>query len=412
MSFYEIYQQYSELDLAKVMAEITADQVMKTLEKSRQEENSLRWRDFLTLLSPQAENYLEEMARQAQLLTRKNFGRVVFIYAPLYLSNYCVNNCSYCGFNTTNHYQRRKLSLAELREEAEVIAAKGIKDILILTGESRKHTPVSYLKDCVEILKEYFSAIAIEIYPLTVDEYRQLIELGVDGLTVYQEVYNQEIYDRVHLAGPKKDYNFRLNALERGCQAGIRRINLGPLLGLDDWRREVFFTGIHAEYLQKKYLDKEISLSVPRLRPHLSNLNTDKQLATDKGESNKLTVDKVMSNKMANKIRENSNIVNNNMFKAIAVNDKNLVQTILAYRLFLPRAGINLSTRENSALRDNLLPLGITKMSAESNTIVGGYSSDGGTAQFEIADNRTVTEIKELLVQKGYQPVFQDWHHL
>jgi 2-iminoacetate synthase len=248
---------------------------------------------------------------------------------------------------------------------------KGIKDLVVLTGESRKHSPVSYIKDSIEILTEYFSSIAIEVYPMETEEYRELVDAGVDGLTIYQETYNEQIYDQVHITGPKKDYRFRLDAPERGCQAGMRRINIGPLLGLDDWRKESFFAGLHANYLQNKYLDTEISLSLPRLRPHMGSF-----------EPNSI------------------------------VDDPALVQIILAYRLFLPRLGISLSTRESDKLRDNLLPLGITKMSAESSTAVGGYAENRGVNQFDISDDRTVAEVKELLLARGYQPVFKDWQQI
>ncbi|MFW6036070.1 MAG: 2-iminoacetate synthase ThiH [Halothermotrichaceae bacterium] len=364
MSFYNRYKAFKNINFKKVYTKVEKKDIEEVLNKDK-----ISVKDFMILLAPQAEEYLEVMAQKARRLTIQNFGRVIFLYAPLYIANYCVNNCAYCGFNVTNKCSRRKLSLTEIRKEGIALAEKGIKDILILTGESRKHSPVSYIKEAVIILKEYFPSVAVEIYPLKVNEYQELIQAGVDGLTLYQEVYNEEIYDQVHISGPKKNYLYRLNGPERGCKAGIRRVNIGALLGLDDWRREGFFTGLHAAYLQYKYIETEISISVPRLRPHLGSFNTE-----------------------------------------VMVDDKALVQLILAYRLFMPRVGLNLSTREAAKTRDNLLPLGITKISAESSTYVGGYTKKAGTAQFEIADTRSLEEIRRLLMEKNYQPVFKDWH--
>jgi len=366
MSFYEEYRRAKNIDLDNFFAKVNRYDVERVLAKDR-----LKEEDFLVLLSPAANDYLEEMAQKAHQLTVQNFGKVIFLYAPLYLANYCVNQCAYCGFNVKNGFKRDKLTLEQVKEEAKAIVNKGIKDLVVLTGESRKHSPVSYIKDSIEILTEYFSSIAIEVYPMETEEYRELVDAGVDGLTIYQETYNEQIYDQVHITGPKKDYRFRLDAPERGCQAGMRRVNIGPLLGLDDWRKEAFFAGLHANYLQNKYLDTEISLSLPRLRPHMGSF-----------EPNSI------------------------------VDDPALVQIILAYRLFLPRLGISLSTRESDKLRDNLLPLGITKMSAESSTAVGGYAENRGVNQFDISDDRTVAEVKDLLLNRGYQPVFKDWQQI
>ncbi|WP_027338844.1 2-iminoacetate synthase ThiH [Halonatronum saccharophilum] len=366
MSFYNEYLKYKGLNLDDVFKRANDNDVRRVLAK-----DSLEWEDFLILLSPVATKHLEEMAQRANKETIQNFGRVIFLYAPLYLSDHCVNQCAYCGFNVKNKFKRKKLNIEEIRREGEAIAKKGIKHLLILTGESRKHSPVSYIKEAVEALKDYFSSIDIEIYPLYKGEYEELIEAGVDGLTIYQEVYNEEIYDQVHITGPKKDYRYRLDAPERGAKAGMRRINIGPLFGLDDWRKEAFFSAIHTQYLQKNYLDLELALSLPRLRPHLGSFQP----------------------------------------KSI-VSDRDLVQIILAYRLFLPRVGISLSTREGENLRDNLLPLGITKLSAESSTAVGGYTQKDSTDQFAISDGRSLKEIKKLLLEKGYQPILQDWHRI
>jgi len=366
MSFYDYYQQFKDLDIKQYFQQVSNGDIEAILD---QEE--IDYQDFLALLSPTATNYLEELAQQAHQKTVQYFGKTMKLYAPLYLANYCVNSCVYCSFNTTNDLARQKLTTEEIRQEAEMIADKGIEHLLILTGESRSETPVSYIAQAVEILTEYFSSIAIEIYPLEQEEYEQLIASGVDGLTIYQETYNQEVYDQVHLSGPKTDYRYRLEAPERGCQAGMRAVNIGPLFGLNEWRKEAFLAGLHAQYLQDQFLETQISLSMPRLKGHLGDFKPDS-----------------------------------------IVNDNNLVQLIVALRLFLPQLGLTLSTRESVELRNNLIPLGITKMSAESSTVVGGYATNKGVGQFDTADNRTVAEIKDLLIESGYQPILKDWHSL
>ncbi|MDW7675935.1 MAG: 2-iminoacetate synthase ThiH, partial [Bacillota bacterium] len=324
---------------------------------------------FLALLSPKAESHLEEMAQKALRLTVQHFGKVIFLYTPLYLANYCVNECVYCSFSIKNKITRKQLSMEEVEQEAKTIAQSGIRHILILTGESRKKSSIDYLKGCVEVLKKYFSSIAIEIYPLTELEYGDLINSGVDSLTIYQEVYDESAYDQLHIKGPKKDYRFRLDAPERACKAKMRAVNIGSLLGLENWRKEAFSTGLHAHYLQNNYIDTEISLSLPRIRPHLGQFHP----------------------------------------KSV-VDDKSFVQILLAYRLFLPRAGITVSTRESAEFRDNLMKLGVTKMSAGSSTEVGGYSGeDSDQGQFDISDERSVEEMRKAIYGHGYQPVFKDW---
>jgi 2-iminoacetate synthase len=366
MSFADKLLKYQEFPFASYLAGVTGADIERTLAKE-----ALVERDFLNLLSEQAVPYLERMAQKAHQLTVQNFGRVILLYTPLYLANYCVNQCAYCGFNVTNRITRKKLTLEEVEKEARAIAQTGLRHILILTGESRQHTPVSYIEDCVRVLKNYFDSISIEIYPLTEEEYGQLVAAGVDGLTLYQEVYDPITYDEIHLAGPKKDYRFRLAAPERACRARMRAVNIGALLGLQDWRKEAFFTGLHAAYLQDKYLDTEISVSLPRLRPHVGNFAPRS-----------------------------------------VVSDRDLVQILLALRLFLPRAGITISTRERAEFRDNLLPLGVTKMSAGSCTSVGGHLEEATEGQFDIADQRSVREMHAMLVSRGYQPLYKDWHHL
>ncbi len=367
MSYFNIYEQLKDEPFEDYFASVTTNDVKQVLAKTR-----LNKYDFLTLLAPAAEELMEEIAQKAHKITVQNFGKTILLFTPLYLSDYCVNKCVYCSYSVENKFERKKLTIDEIEIEAKEIAKTGLKHVLILTGESNLHTPVSYLMDSVEVLKKYFTSVSIEVNPLETEEYSQLVAAGVDGLTVYQEVYNQEIYKRLHLKGPKRNYQYRLDAAERGCKAGMRNVNIGALLGFDDWRKEVFFTGIHAAYLQEKYLETDIGVSFPRLRPYLGSFQPD-----------------------------------------VDVTDKNLVQSMLALRIFLPRIGITLSTRESAELRDQLLYLGVTKMSAGSSTSVGGYAQeDEGTNQFEISDERTVSEVYRSLLKKGYQPVFKDWHIL
>lgn len=364
MSFYDYISTYNNFNFDTFFEDITENTILNILNKDR-----LNKIDFWALLSPLAGNYLEPIARKAEELSLKHFGRTILLYTPLYLSNYCVNRCAYCSYNIDNSIKRKKLNLEEIEAEAKAISSTGLKHILVLTGENEAATPVSYIIDAVKILRKYFDSISIEIYPLTEDQYKEVINAGVDGLTVYQEVYNEKIYDKIHISGPKKNYQFRIDAPERGCKAKMRSVNIGALLGLDDWRMEAFKTGLHGEYLQNKYPDVEVSISIPRIRPHVG-------VFTD----------------------------------IYDVNDKNLVQILLAMRLFLPRAGITLSTREKASLRNNLIYLGVTKMSAGVSTEVGGHAlSSKGDSQFDISDDRSVNEIKHVILAKGYQPIFKDW---
>ncbi|OWZ82827.1 2-iminoacetate synthase ThiH [Natranaerobius trueperi] len=366
MSFLNTYKQLKDIDINEIFNRATFENINRALHKDQPTS-----KDFLLLLSPTAEKYLEDMAKRAHYLTKNFFGKTMMLYTPLYVSDYCANKCLYCGFKADNNFDRKTLTYKELEQEAKAISEMGIRHILILSGESRKHVPLNYLQNCVRLLKEYFSSISIEIYPLETEEYEELIKCGVDGLTIYQEVYNRDIYDTVHLQGPKTDYEFRLNAPERGLQAGMRRVNIGALQGLGPWRKETFITGMHAKYLLDNFPEAEVSISFPRLRPFA-------------GQNNSLQYDEV--------------------------SDKNLVQMIVASRIFLKSAGINISTRESSELRENLLPLGVTRMSAGVSTEVGGYSGvDEGKSQFEISDDRPVQKIKQVLLAHGYQPVLKDW---
>jgi len=367
MSFYEVYKSYEHFDFDRFFNRVTDNDVLRVLVKE-----NLNDTDSLTLLSPQAARHLATTAATAQELTIRHFGKVIYLYAPLYLANFCINSCVYCGFNHANPITRKKLSFEEVEREARIISAYGIRHILILTGESPKETSVSYIADCVRILKQYFTSISIEIYPLDKEQYKQLIETGVDGLTIYQETYDEAHYDELHPKGPKRDYRFRLDTPERACEAGMRSIGAGALLGLSDWKKDAFFSGLHAFYLQNKYLSAEISLSLPRMQPHAGGFMPKHE-----------------------------------------VTDREFVQILLAYRLFMPRAGITVSTRERNEFRKNLIGLGITRISAGSRTEVGGYSLSGKSeGQFETADKSSVEDIKSMITAKGYQPVMKDWQTL
>lgn len=367
MTFYDEIVRLRGTDLAGFFERVTPFRISSVLARS-----DLQPQDFMALLSPQARPLLEDMAQAAHRLTLQHFGRTILLYTPLYLSNYCLNQCVYCGFNVVNSITRRKLTLAEVELEAKAIAQSGLQHLLILTGESRQHSPVSYIKDCVGILRRYFSSISIEIYPLSAEEYAELIAAGVDGLTIYQEVYDEETYSLLHPKGPKRNYRFRLEAPERAGQAGIRGINIGPLLGLHEWRSEVFLAGLHAAYLLGRFPDIEISVSFPRMRPQFGDYQPTSP-----------------------------------------VSDTDLVQSIVALRLFLPRAGITISTRESRELRDNLIKLGVTKMSAGSSTAIGGHTdAKESVGQFEISDRRSVDEMRMVIAQLGYKPILKDWHDL
>ena len=365
MSFYQIVEQYKDFPFSDFFAQVTDRDIESAVAK-----DTLQPMDYLALLSPKAANHLELIALKAQRLTVQYFGKTIQLFTPLYISNFCSNQCIYCGFNQVNHIVRRKLSHREIEKEAQSIAATGLQHVLLLTGESKQATPIDYLTQAVTCLKKYFASVSIEIFPMDVNEYRQLKQAGVDGLTIFQETYDQKIYDEVHLAGKKKDYHFRLDGPERGAQAGFRSVNIGALLGLGEKRSEFFLTGLHAAYLDDTYLDTEISVSLPRF-----------------------------------------NEAECDFTPKYPVDDKTFVQFLLALRLFQPRAGITVSTRENQLMRDNLIRLGATRLSAGVCTSVGGYAQNEeiDTPQFEITDTRSVSQVADAIAAHGYQPVFKDW---
>lgn len=344
----------------------TASDVLRAIES-----DSCSLEDFKALLSPAAEPFLEQIARKARLETRKHFGNSAYFFTPIYISNYCENYCIYCGFNCHNKIKRAKLSMEEIHEEMKAIAETGLEEILILTGESRKASDVKYIGEACKIAKKYFKNIGIEVYPMNSDEYRYLRECGADYVTVFQETYNSDKYETLHLAGHKRIFPYRFNAQERALMGGMRGVAFAALLGLDDFRKDALGTGMHAYLIQRKYPWAEISISCPRLRP----------------------------------------IINNASINPKDVHEKQLLQIMCAYRIFLPFAGMTISTRERADFRDNVVGLAATKISAGVSTGIGSHSEseDKGDAQFEIADTRGLEEIYESLKKRGIQPVMNDY---
>lgn len=374
MTYMDDMEQIPHEILDKVVAEIesyraedyTASDVIRAIES-----DSCSLEDFKALLSPAAEPFLEQIARKARLETRKHFGNSAYFFTPIYISNYCENYCIYCGFNCHNKIKRAKLSMEEIHEEMKVIAETGLEEILILTGESRKASDVKYIGEACKIAKKYFKNIGIEVYPMNSDEYRYLRECGADYVTVFQETYNSDKYETLHLAGHKRIFPYRFNAQERALMGGMRGVAFAALLGLDDFRKDALGTGMHAYLIQRKYPWAEISISCPRLRP----------------------------------------IINNASINPKDVHEKQLLQIMCAYRIFLPFAGMTISTRERAEFRDNVVGLAATKISAGVSTGIGSHSEseDKGDAQFEIADTRGLEEIYESLKKRGIQPVMNDY---
>ena len=347
----------------------TVEDVRRVLQEETIDVDGLK-----VLLSPAAEPFLEELAEKAKAVRTRYFGNSVYLFTPLYISNYCDNLCVYCGFNCKNQIHRAKLDEAGIEEELKNIAKSGLQDILILTGESERHSPISYIGRACELAKKYFKVVGVEIYPANVEDYAYLRECGCDYVTVFQETYNWENYKTLHLLGNKSIFPYRLETQERALRGGMRGVGLAALLGLDDFRKDAFATALHAHLLQRAYPHGEISISCPRLRP----------------------------------------IVNDDTINAGDVGEAQLLQVILAYRLFLPYANITISTRETARFRNGVLPLAATKLSAGVSTGIGEHSSDTkkedeGDAQFEIADSRTVAEAMEDVKALGMQVVMSDY---
>lgn len=328
--------------------------------------------DFKALLSPAALPFMEEIAQAAQIETRKHFGNSVYMFTPLYIANYCENYCIYCGFNCHNKINRAKLNSSEIEKEMAAIAKTGLQEILILTGESKKMSDVRYIGEACKIARKYFKVIGLEVYPMNSDEYAYLHECGADYVTVFQETYNSDKYETLHLAGHKRIFPYRINAQERALKGGMRGVGFAALLGLDDFRKDALATGYHAYLLQKKYPQAEIAFSCPRLRP----------------------------------------IINNDRINPKDVHERQLLQVVCAYRLFMPFASITVSTREDARVRDNLVNIAATKISAGVSTGIGSHVDDiedKGDDQFEISDGRSVDEVYDALLDIGLQPVMSDY---
>ena len=328
--------------------------------------------DFAALLSPAALPLLEEIAQCAKVEKERYFGNSVAMFTPLYIANYCENYCIYCGFNCHNKIKRAQLNTEEIEQEMAAIAKSGLQEILILTGESRSKSTVEYIGEACKIARKYFRVIGLEIYPVNADEYAYLHKCGADYVTVFQETYNSDKYETLHLAGHKRIFPYRFYAQERALKGGLRGVGFGALLGLDDFRKDAFATGMHGWLLQKKYPHGEIAFSCPRLRP----------------------------------------IINNDKINPMDVHEKQLLQVVCAYRLFMPFASITVSTRECERVRDNLMKIAANKISAGVCTGIGEHveeMADKGDEQFEISDTRSVEQVYEDLEKLNLQPVMADY---
>lgn len=324
---------------------------------------------LLALLSPAAEPYIETMAQRSVVLTRQRFGANIGLYLPLYLSNLCANECDYCGFSMNNKFKRKTLNEQELKVEMNIIKGRGFDSILLVSGEHETKVGIAYFKQMLPLVKQQFSYVAMEVQPMEEDHYRELVTLGLDAVMIYQETYQPETYANHHFRGKKQDFSYRLSTPDRIAAAGVDKIGLGVLLGLDDWRLDALMMGFHLDYLERHYWRTRFSISLPRLRPCTGGV-----------------IPKVM------------------------LTDLGLVQMICAFRLFNPQLDISLSTRESPKLRDNLLPLGITQISAGSSTQPGGYQAfDSQLEQFEINDERSVEQVIRQIQLRGLNPVFKDW---
>jgi len=351
--------------VAETIYHATESQVRAVLAKR----TVLNIQDFAILISPAAASFLEQMAQRSATVTRRRFGNTVQLFAPLYLSNECQNICTYCGFSLTNKMPRKTLSDSQILEEAEVLRGRGIEHVLLVTGEAQKTVGTDYLLRAIKLLQPLFVNISIEVQPLEEEEYRALIREGLYAVLVYQETYNKDRYHLYHPKGRKSNFDYRLDTPDRLGRAGVHKIGLGALLGLEDWRVDSFFTGLHLDYLQKKYWQTKYSVSFPRMRPF------------EGGE-----------------------------FEIFPMTEKELLQLICAWRLFKEDVEISVSTRERAFFRDHVAGLGVTSMSAGSSTEPGGYSHpEEALEQFSIDDNRSVQEVAAMLRSRKIDPVYKDW---
>ncbi len=380
MKYMEGQEQINSDILQKVLAQMdsfdpdsyTGADVVRALQK-----NSIGIEDFKALLSPAAEPFLEQMAEKARIETRKHFGNTVYLFTPLYIANYCENYCVYCGFNCYNDIRRMKLTMEQIEHEMKIIADSGMEEILILTGESRSKSDIKYIGEACKLARKYFRMVGIEIYPVNVEDYRYLHECGVDYVTVFQETYDSVRYEQLHLLGHKRVFPYRFEAQERALMGGMRGIACSALLGLSNFRKDALASALHVYYLQRKYHHAEVSLSCPRLRP----------------------------------------IINNGKINPHDVGESQLCQILCAYRLFLPFAGITVSSRESKQFRDGIVKIAATKISAGVSTGIGDHeskytgkgSSAEGDEQFEINDGRSFKQMYEDMSEEGLQPVLNDY---
>ncbi|MDF4425031.1 2-iminoacetate synthase ThiH [Vibrio parahaemolyticus] len=370
MSFYDRFQLLDWDDISMSIYAKTAQDVERALAKPKRD-----LEDFKALISPAAEPYLEQMAKLSYSLTRKRFGNTMSLYIPLYLSNLCANACTYCGFSMENRIKRRTLNRDEVEAEIDAIKRMKFDSVLLVTGEHETNVGMKYFREMVPIIKQRFNYLAMEVQPLDQDEYAELKTLGLDAVMVYQETYHPKTYAQHHLRGNKMDFRYRLETPDRLAKAGIDKIGLGALIGLEEWRTDCFFAAAHLDYLERTYWQSRYSISFPRLRPCAGNV-----------PASGLQPKSVMT-------------------------DKQLVQLICAYRLFNPEVELSLSTRESPQFRDNVLPLGITSMSAASKTQPGGYATEEvELEQFEISDERSAASVEDMIRAKGFDPVWRDWH--
>lgn len=364
MDIKETLNQYDWKEIKKLLENCRTSDVEASLNRPKRSVM-----DFLNLISPAAEPFLEQMAQLSNQLTQQRFGKTIQLYAPLYLSNECQNICTYCGFSMDNKIKRRTLSNSEIILEAMALKDMGINHVLLVSGEANKTVEIQYFLNAISLLKPFFSNISIEVQPLSEEEYLMLHQAGVHSVLVYQETYHEEVYKVYHPKGKKSNFNFRLETPDRIGSAGIHKIGLGVLLGLEDWRIDSFFNAIHLEYLQQRYWKTKYSVSFPRFRPA-------------------------------------EGIIEPNF----VMEDRHLLQLICAYRIWNPDLEISISTRESENFRDHVIALGATTMSAASKTNPGGYAVDPQSLeQFEISDERSMEEIKNRIKAKGYDPVMKDW---
>jgi 2-iminoacetate synthase len=363
-TFSEIIQNYNWTEVEEKINSATVEDVAIALSSDKLTEN-----DFIALLSPAAEHYLDDLAQKSRAKTQKRFGKTIQLYIPLYLSNYCNNTCIYCGFNAKNNIERIVLNAKEIEEEIAIIQKMRYKHILLVTGDAPKKANVDYLVNAIKLAKSHFSLISAEIQPLETAEYQKLIDAGLNTVYIYQETYSKEKYNFYHPKGNKSNFQYRLETPERLGNSGIHKIGLGVLLGLENWRVEAFYLALHLRYLRKHFWRTKYSISFPRIRPHLGGFQPK-----------------------------------------FPISDKELAQLIWAFRIFDEDVELALSTRESVVFRNNMLTLGITTMSAGSKTEPGGYSKNiDELEQFEVNDNRSAVELEQEIHKQGYIAVWKDW---